>query len=152
MLVCPVLQVSSWHSIRQRLAPGGRVITNLGATRPPDQFRQATYPDVQTTQAALTAMAEAFDGEYGFVDQLAWCRVLYSMQSSKQGRTLCHPPVHHHPAAWFNVSESLFVLQSLLLERVGTLCTSTCSQQLYVATRSINHQVLSWSVGVNVPD
>ena len=71
------MQVDSWKSIRQRLAPGGRVMTNLGAAPVPGQ-----HAAVQTTQAALAAMAEAFDGE---CERLRLC--------GGEGITACHAHV-----------------------------------------------------------
>lgn len=60
-LAAPVhLQTQSWKSICHRLAPGGRVMANLGAAPVTEEHDQHA---VQTTQAALAAMAEAFDGE-----------------------------------------------------------------------------------------
>eukprot|EP00878_Enallax_costatus_P026723 GHUV01028708.1.p1 GENE.GHUV01028708.1~~GHUV01028708.1.p1 ORF type:complete len:171 (+),score=48.88 GHUV01028708.1:356-868(+) len=57
-LIPQLTQVDSWKSICQRLAPGGRVMTNLGAAPVPGQ-----HVAVETTKAALAAMAEAFDGQ-----------------------------------------------------------------------------------------
>jgi hypothetical protein len=55
-------QASTWASIRRRLAPGGRVMTNLGAA-PLAGIMGRPDPAVATTRQALAAMAEAFDGE-----------------------------------------------------------------------------------------
>lgn len=52
-------QPAVWASIRQRLAPGGRVMCNLG--HPPGMV--GAHPShVGRTIAALDALAEAFQG------------------------------------------------------------------------------------------
>lgn len=61
--MCPFhAQASAWASIRRRLAPGGRVMTNLGAA-PVAGMMGRPDPAVATTRQALAAMAEAFEGE-----------------------------------------------------------------------------------------
>jgi hypothetical protein len=60
LLPCGV-QPAVWQSIRQRLAPGGRVMCNLG---PPPGMAGANPAHVGRTIAALDAMAEAFEGEW----------------------------------------------------------------------------------------
>ncbi|KAF6251615.1 S-adenosyl-L-methionine-dependent methyltransferase [Scenedesmus sp. NREL 46B-D3] len=61
-LIPELTQAVSWGSIRQRLAPGGRVITNLGAA-PMAGMLGRLDPAVATTRQALAAMAQAFEGQ-----------------------------------------------------------------------------------------
>jgi hypothetical protein len=62
-ICCAHTQAASWASIRQRLAPGGRVMTNLGAAPAAAFAGRPAGPGIVTTRQALAAMAEAFDGE-----------------------------------------------------------------------------------------
>ncbi|WIA11962.1 hypothetical protein OEZ85_012044 [Tetradesmus obliquus] len=64
-LIPQLTQASAWASIRRRLAPGGRVMTNLGAA-PVAGMMGRPDPAVATTRQALAAMAEAFEGQLSY--------------------------------------------------------------------------------------
>jgi spermidine synthase len=74
-------QPDSWSVIRHHLAPGGRVMANLGAA--PMQGVTGASHDAQSSRArtALAAMAEAFDGATAAVGE----------------RTSATLPLHHPP-------------------------------------------------------
>jgi hypothetical protein len=58
-LLPQLTQTDTWRDVRARLAPGGRVLANLGPA--PVQGMDAAAAG--RTLAALDAMAEAFEGE-----------------------------------------------------------------------------------------
>lgn len=55
-------QADTWTSIRARLAPGGRVIANLGPAVDTGSIGKQ-LPGASATRSALAAMQQAFDGE-----------------------------------------------------------------------------------------